>query len=188
MKVVKHASYGRHLGAYAWAAQHCYKKPVVDIGCGEGYGLELISLFATSVGGVDVSPTYIKKAENRNYKCEKFLLQADLDDENLVIGMRGGVVLAFEILEHVKNPEALVKRIAATGTTLIFSVPHNYPHELHLTNFTSQDEVRALVQPYLLAGEVEFLWMNQEGLISRVPFEGEELYRYLAVCSFPKWG
>lgn len=187
MRAVKHATYARHLMAYAWAAPFCFEKEVTDLGCGEGFGLQLLSWFAIRVRGVDISPTFMRRAVKRIYGCVAWFDRVDAD-EDLYIA-KGDVVVAFEFLEHIKDPKKVVRYCAENENTLIFSVPHCYPHPLHLTDFTSLSEVEALgLQQF---AEVEYYQMDAQGLIqpgcplkAPPPVKGDSrsLYRYLVVC------
>src|SRR3954470_12277271 len=52
-----------HVGRYTWALRACEGKEVVDLGCGAGYGTLILSSFARSSVGVDVSPEAIDTAK-----------------------------------------------------------------------------------------------------------------------------
>lgn len=185
MKTAKHASYAAHLAAYAWAAPFIFRKSVVDIGCGEGHGLALLSLFAHQVKGIDISTKSLSLAQKRQYACPATFEAVDLD--SLPPFEPDSCIVAFEVLEHIKNPKAFIEHIK--HLPLIFSVPHCYPHPLHLTNFTSLAEVEELVHPHYAS--YEWYQMDYQGLISPgAPIQAppssrkdrRSLYRYLGVC------
>ena len=46
----------RHLAVYEWVAERCRGRDVVDMACGEGYGVEVLARRARSVTGVDANP------------------------------------------------------------------------------------------------------------------------------------
>src|SRR4051812_28160892 len=52
-----------HVSRYAWALRECEGKRVADLGCGVGYGTQILSSFAGTVVGVDVSPEAIEAAK-----------------------------------------------------------------------------------------------------------------------------
>ncbi len=143
---MKRPTYIPHLATYLFAAPHCYRASVLDLGCGEGYGTQLISLFASRVEGWDISPRSIKIA-----KMHKYHSSADFEEMDLEItgylAKEVSVILAFEVLEHIKNPEEICQ-LVRPGQTLIFSVPHSYPHRLHKQVYTSKEQVLKLVEGF----------------------------------------
>ena len=46
----------RHLAVYEWVAERCQGRDVVDMACGEGYGVEVLARRARRVTGVDANP------------------------------------------------------------------------------------------------------------------------------------
>jgi SAM-dependent methyltransferase len=46
----------RHLAVYEWVAERCSGLDVVDMACGEGYGVEVLARRALRVTGVDANP------------------------------------------------------------------------------------------------------------------------------------
>ena len=46
----------RHLAVYEWVAERCQGRDVVDMACGEGYGVDVLARRARRVTGVDANP------------------------------------------------------------------------------------------------------------------------------------
>ena len=46
----------RHLAVYEWVAERCVGRDVVDMACGEGYGVDVLARRARRVTGVDANP------------------------------------------------------------------------------------------------------------------------------------
>ena len=46
----------RHLAVYEWVAERCHGRDVVDMACGEGYGVDVLARRARRVTGVDANP------------------------------------------------------------------------------------------------------------------------------------
>src|SRR5881398_1412921 len=46
----------RHLAVYEWIAERCAGLDVVDMACGEGYGVNVLARRARRVTGVDANP------------------------------------------------------------------------------------------------------------------------------------
>ncbi len=81
----------RHFCAYKFASQFASQKSILDIGCGEGYGSNLLAHSAKEVLGIDYDPEVIDYArnkylkENLNFSC--------LDVENL-----GSLTQKFDLI------------------------------------------------------------------------------------------
>lgn len=101
------------------------KLKILDIGCGVGEILKLVSAKVEALGsktecfGYDISPHAIKEARKNfpkaTFKCKEFS-KADL----------GGVVditLLIDILEHLKTPDRLLSELEKTTNCLIVHVP-----------------------------------------------------------------
>jgi len=52
----------RHLAVYEWVAERCAGLDVVDMACGEGYGVDVLARRARSVTGVDANPEAFEHA------------------------------------------------------------------------------------------------------------------------------
>jgi len=114
-----------HMHRYLIAKKLCYKKVVLDIASGEGYGTNILSEVASSVFGVDISKDAIEFA-NKNY-IKKNLRYVEGDctkipfDDNTF-----DVVVSFETIEHHdKHDEMLseIKRVLKSNGILIISCP-----------------------------------------------------------------
>jgi SAM-dependent methyltransferase len=141
-----------HLARYAFAMQHVSGKRVLDLGCGVGYGAGLMTPIASSVHGIDISEDAIETAR-ATYPAATFEV-ADLFSATYP---QVDVVTCFEVLEHVKDPEALIDRASRAlvpGGTLLASTP-NADHWLsgysgnpfHLKEM-SWSELEGVLSPY----------------------------------------
>lgn len=117
-----------HMARYQWAAPRLRGR-VLDLGCGVGYGGQLL-LSANSaikeVIGVDVSPAALEYA-NRTYAREYLqFVQADACRLPFLEGSFDAVV-SFEAIEHVADPEQCfqeVRRVLKPGGTFVVSTPN----------------------------------------------------------------
>lgn len=112
-----------HLEIAAGIVPPCQK--FLDIGCGDGYMATLIQDRCSRIFGIDISPTALKQAEGRGYS---HLQRLDLNEERLPYGDGYfDVVVCLDILEHIFDPENLLKeihRVIRRGGILIVSVPN----------------------------------------------------------------
>lgn len=96
---------------------------VLDLGCGTGYGSELLSA-RSRVIGVDSSTKAIRFAKS-NYKGPAFMVA----DAHLLPFSKNkfDFVVSYELIEHLKKPKTFltqVRRVLKTGGTLILSTPN----------------------------------------------------------------
>jgi 2-polyprenyl-3-methyl-5-hydroxy-6-metoxy-1,4-benzoquinol methylase len=119
---------------------------VLDLGTGIGYGAHIIAKKAKQVLGIDDSQEAIDyankywKLPNTEFKC-----MSAFD----IIGTYD-VIVALEIIEHIKNEKRLFETIKnCTKDRLIFSVPHNsnpieqYPW--HWRHYSEKDIAHKLI-------------------------------------------
>lgn len=120
--------WGEHAARYVYALQFVSGKAVLDIACGTGYGVGLLSSKAKFVTGVDIDPEAAKEAISECGQNAAVLLGNGLglpfDDASF------DVVTSFETLEHLherSNFLAELHRVLRPTGTLILSTPNaNY--------------------------------------------------------------
>lgn len=99
---------------------------VHEIGCGEGHILGVLASAGFNVRGCDISPQSIEVARNESMLHgfdikiqEKNIYQLEFSVDS------ADTVLCCEVLEHLTEPEAALKKlIAVTRKDLILSVPN----------------------------------------------------------------
>ena len=114
-----------HLKRYRFAEAWCREREVLDAACGVGYGSAELGRVARHVLGVDVDPDAIAYAASRyaapNVEFAVMDLAAlELEDASF------DVVCAFEAIEHVADPEAVlgeVARVLRRDGTFLVSTP-----------------------------------------------------------------
>jgi SAM-dependent methyltransferase len=98
-----------HKQRYQWAARYCAGKRVLDAACGTGYGAEILArLGSPTVVGVDVAFEAIRP---NGFSREALLTTANgcrlpFPDSSF------DVVVSFETIEHVQEPESLLREFA----------------------------------------------------------------------------
>lgn len=116
-----------HLVRYEFATPFVQGAMVIDLGCGCGYGSHaLADNGATAVTGVDSAADAITYSQ-KHYGSKK-LHFAVMDVTALTYPDHSfDVAVCFEVLEHVQNPDALLreaKRVLKPGGTFILSTPN----------------------------------------------------------------
>lgn len=154
-RVVEGIHYGwlmrDHLARYEWAAHHCKGKRVLDVATGTGYGANILRRNgAAEVVAVDREQGALDYAAERygtdglrwvHGNAYELPFQAEFD-----------VVISFETIEHLKEPERFVrecKRVVKPGGQFIVSTPENvggpFCSEFHEFEYNRQ-EFRELLE------------------------------------------
>lgn len=113
----------------------------LEVGCGTGYGMEILSGAVGRITGIDYDERALERsgdvlAQHPDLPCQLVLLDLDsqqiTDAINRAAGAPFDSITAFEVLEHVDDGERLLAGIAAVskpGTRLFLSVPNSrYEH------------------------------------------------------------
>lgn len=134
-----------HIYRYKFALPYAQNHDVLDIACGEGYGsAALVAGGARSVVGVDIDVESVEHAR-RKYNLQTRVGSAEAipaaDDEF-------DVVVSFETIEHVENPERFLDecaRVCRPGGHLVISTPNKNvylhgetPNQYHLSEMTPE--------------------------------------------------
>jgi methionine biosynthesis protein MetW len=96
---------------------------VLDLGCGDGSFLECLQreVPGIRVRGADVSETALAEARARGIDA----IRLDLTQPDAEVPAGYDVITALEVIEHVPDAEAVVRKAAtAAGRFLIVSVPN----------------------------------------------------------------
>ncbi len=115
----------RHRFAYSYAASLASGKRVLDVGCGTGYGADLLAQTASSVLAVDNSPSAIDYCRqhysrpNLEYRVE--------DASSLSLDAQFDLVISFQVIEHLPGPEDFLRRLkdhTAPGGVVVVTTPN----------------------------------------------------------------
>jgi SAM-dependent methyltransferase len=116
-----------HAIRYAWALGHLQGQRVLDLGCGTGYGTEMLTWVAASVAGFDLwrpedaqRPVWPGGATLTygHDLCRDPLPEAD-------------AAVAFEVVEHLADAPAALHLAWRAARTLIISFPNPVEHGSH---------------------------------------------------------
>lgn len=97
-----------HVARYQFAKQFCIGKTVADIACGTGYGMQILSNVSSCVDGYD-----------KQLLCGNEVI--DLDSE--AWAKPYDVIVSFETIEHLSQPDFFLQNAARTAQLFIVSTP-----------------------------------------------------------------
>ncbi|HEY4456571.1 MAG TPA: class I SAM-dependent methyltransferase [Pseudonocardiaceae bacterium] len=153
----------RHEAAYVALRERCVGAVVLEAGCGEGYGADLLADVATRVVALDYEPLTTAHVRTRYPRLD--VLRGNL--ATLPIASASIDVIAnFQVLEHLWDQAGFLaecRRALKPGGTLLLTTPNRItfspgqdrPINPYHTRELNQDELRELL---VTAGfTVEFL-------------------------------
>jgi SAM-dependent methyltransferase len=111
----------RHLIAYHEAAKRISGN-VLEIGCGEGYGIPMLALHCNSYTAIDKFQTEVSNLpENAKFIQMSVPYLPDFADNSF------DFVVSFQVIEHIEDDVTFLKeihRVLKPGGTLIFTTPN----------------------------------------------------------------
>jgi len=163
--------WGEHRARYRFALEHLRPgQTVLDVACGAGFGLDMLSRAGVFATGVDYDQAPLA---DRRIGATRTVVQADATC--LPFNTQSfDVVVSFETIEHVNNAGALVaeiRRVLKPGGPLILSTPNRAFREsanpFHIREF-KPDELRELLQQHFQT--VRLFGQKPSGHYRYVPF------------------
>lgn len=130
-----------HYARYNFASKFTKDMIVLDAACGSGYGKDILK--AKTYYGVDLAEDVIK--ENIVKYGEGFSVE-NLEN-GVTLNIKPDVVITFETIEHLENPNKLLEWIRDNAKQIVFSIPVNMPSEFHKVVY-SIDEIKSLMNKY----------------------------------------
>jgi SAM-dependent methyltransferase len=110
----------RHLAVYEWIAERCAGLDVVDMACGEGYGVEVLARRARRVTGVDANPEAYEHARLK-YTRPGIRFVRDLIES---YSEPCDAVVFLQTIEHLQDPEAALRHFKEMCDTVYVSTPN----------------------------------------------------------------
>ena len=113
----------RHLAVYEWIADRCTGRDVVDMACGEGYGVDVLARRARRVTGVDANPEAHEHARLK-YTRPGVNFVRDLVE---TYEEPSDVVVFLQTIEHMRAPAAVLQNFRGMlrpGGTVYVSTPN----------------------------------------------------------------
>lgn len=139
--VIEKLRYYNHMERYLMVRRFVFGN-VLDFGCGIGYGSNLVSLNPNveSVTGLDISEEALLHAR-KEFANEKTNFVQELDERK-----KFDVMICFEVIEHLKNPEITLKPVVdkVMPYFLFISFPNKASlkyNKFHFHDFAKQDIV-----------------------------------------------
>lgn len=160
------------------------KKSWLDIGCGVGEILSVVSSRGWAAQGIETN-----KLESE-YAKKKFGLNIEreyLNENNISkYSNKFGVISLFGVLEHLPRPQVMIKNIASLqekGDNLIIEVPH-FPSISAICQVTFPDLIDRVMHPPLhlflfSLKSLEVLLKSDGYQIKHVWFFGQDFYEFL---------
>jgi SAM-dependent methyltransferase len=113
----------RHLAVYEWVAERCSGLEVVDMACGEGYGVEVLARRALRVTGVDANP------EAHEHASLKYSRPGVRFARELVESWSEpcDAIVFLQTIEHVEDPSAVLshfRELLRPGGSAYVSTPN----------------------------------------------------------------
>lgn len=148
-----------HLTRYRYAGERIVGNRVLDVACGVGFGMKILTLPGRKIVGIDSSWEAVKLGRDSYLSQYQSMICADAHS----LPFRSNTfstVISFETIEHLRRPVYFLKelrRILIRGGRLIISTPVRKQRQLdqfHLYEFTIPEFVR-LVSRYFTVEEVK---------------------------------
>ena len=155
-----------HVARYKWAQQFCEGKSVADIACGTGYGTNILSQVGTLVEGYD-----------RELLCQNQVI----DLENQCWQKSYDVIVSFETIEHLANPEFFLQNVHKTSSLLVVSTPIGEfkGYNPHHKQVWKEREFRRLLEQWFTC---RYYYQRGESITEEI----DEPYRFLVAVAVPK--
>ena len=159
--------YNEHISRYFFARPMVSGKKVLDLGCGSGYGSQLLAGTAAHVVALDISEEAVGYAHQHFAAPNLHYVVSDAAQISLASGSFD-TIICYEVVEHLLDQQALLdeaNRLLNDGGMLIISTPNRvfYTDERHHQNpyhtrEFNYDEFRGFLSARF--GFVELLYQN----------------------------
>ena len=122
-----HPFYCQYRAVYEYAKKFVTKQRVMDAGCGEGYGAELLAKNASQVVAIDSDRKTIQRARQRYRQSNLQFYIGDIGQLSAGFPHSFDVVCCFHTIEHLKEPTQFLQRIGkllSNSGVLLISTPN----------------------------------------------------------------
>jgi SAM-dependent methyltransferase len=160
------ADFARHLAAYQFAQAQVCGKCVLDAGCGDGYGTDLLAQTAARALGVDRAAATIALAVRR-YQRPNLSYRVCQLDRLTEVGEQFDVVCNFQVIEHLEDPQPFLVQthsVLKPGGCLILTTPNRLQsfieNPYHVHEYTAE-ELASVLRAIFARVEVRGVRGNQ---------------------------
>jgi len=177
--------YFQHQRIYTFCQEFVKNKSVLEFGSGYGSGAYRLSEFAREVLAIDLDRRSINESARRFKRDNLRFIPGDA--ESFVSSKKYEVIVAFQLIEHLKNPDKFIKNICLNLTNeglLILSTPNAFTQSYNENPYHyreySAGELRKLLSKY-------FKNVRLLGLFGDKKVIEYEIKRRLAVAGIFGW-
>ncbi|MBU2473099.1 class I SAM-dependent methyltransferase [Patescibacteria group bacterium] len=100
---------------------------IIELGCGAGDIMQNIK-HAQELWGIDLSDFMLKLAQQKKYKVPVKFIKANIEEfSKKIIDLKFDKIYCSEVLEHVENPDIVlkqIKKISKKDSIIVVSIPN----------------------------------------------------------------
>ena len=153
----------RHLFAYKEIPnEYLRHKNVLELGCGEGYGMESVAPEANFYLAVDKKkPSHDRFPANTSFQKCKLPQLTKIADQSF------DTVICFQVIEHIKDDHRLlleIRRVLRPGGYLLLTTPNRCMsltrNPFHIREYLPE-EIETLIAEYFRTSQVEGIYGNR---------------------------
>ena len=157
----EHVIYNRCLYAYV-AASEIVNGDIIELGSGEGYGIQLLAPLAKRYLAVDKFDTDISGHTNVEFRKHLLPSLAGIADNSF------DFAVTFQVIEHIQDDKAFIReihRVLKPGGKLLLSTPNRLMsltrNPWHIREYTA-DELRQVLSSVFSSVEMKGVYGNEK--------------------------
>ncbi|WP_160716142.1 class I SAM-dependent methyltransferase [Chitinophaga solisilvae] len=152
----------RHVFAYkAIPLEHVAGRHVLELGSGEGYGIQLLSRYSARYLALDKHKPFAEFLPvNASFE------QCDLPDLSRIPDNTFDTIVCFQVIEHIKDDHTLLRearRVLKPGGTMFLTTPNRLTsltrNPFHVREYLPA-EMKALIRTHFAISEVQGIYGN----------------------------
>ncbi len=155
--------YQRHVFAYKAVPLSCVSgKQVLELGCGEGFGVDILPPYAAHYLAVDKKkPAFELPGNNTSFRHYILPVLSGIDSHSF------DTVICFQVIEHIRKDHLLleeIKRVLKPGGVLLITTPNKLMslsrNPFHVREYLP-DEMETLIRSYFSAYTIRGVCGNE---------------------------
>lgn len=152
-------NFNREHVRYQWARENLYGKKILEIGCSTGFGTQYLPSDVDYLG-LDYDEIIIDCARDQNWGSNFKFSYADINKFPLEYY---DTIIAFEVIEHLRNGLELVEKLKKHCKVLLITVPRKEP-----VGFWGPHHVLHNLDESMFPG-FEFKYIDEDGTLMDQP-------------------